>query len=78
MDNSIEKANTTIIPIFNLEIPTQLHDVDTNILDPRNTYSEQVEWNTKATDLATKFIQNFEQYTDNEQGKQLIKAGPQL
>ena len=78
LDNSIEKASTTIIPIFNLEIPTKLHDVDTNILDPRNTYSKQAEWNTKATDLATKFIHNFEQYTDNEQGKQLIKAGPQL
>ncbi len=78
LDYSIEKASTTIIPIFNLEIPSKLHDVDTNILDPRNTYSEQAEWNTKATDLATKFIHNFEQYTDNEQGKQLIKAGPQL
>jgi phosphoenolpyruvate carboxykinase (ATP) len=78
LDGSIEKAQTKQIPIFNLEVPTALHDVDSGILDPRNTYSDPKEWETKAKDLASRFIKNFEKYTDNEEGKALVAAGPQL
>jgi phosphoenolpyruvate carboxykinase (ATP) len=28
--------------------------------------------------LAARFIKNFERYTDNEEGKALVAAGPQL
>lgn len=78
LDGSIEKAATKTIPVFNLEVPTALHDVDSGILDPRDTYADAADWNEKATDLASRFIKNFEQYTDNEQGQSLVKAGPQL
>ena len=78
LDGSIENAETKLVPVFNLEIPTSLHDVNPSILDPRDTYENVSDWNKKATDLASRFIKNFEQYTDNEQGKSLLKAGPQL
>jgi phosphoenolpyruvate carboxykinase (ATP) len=78
LDGSIEKATTTTIPIFNFEVPTALHDVNSGILDPRATYETQGEWETKATDLAARFIKNFVQYTDNEEGKSLVAAGPQI
>ena len=55
-----------------------MEGVSPEILDPRNTYAEASEWNTKAKDLAELFIKNFAQYADNEEGKNLIKAGPQL
>ena len=78
LDGSIEKAETKVIPIFNFEVPTSLHDVNPAILDPRDTYADASEWNTKAEDLGTRFINNFVQYTDNEEGKNLVKAGPQV
>jgi phosphoenolpyruvate carboxykinase (ATP) len=78
LDGSIEKAATTIVPVFNFEVPTSLHDVDDTILDPRNTYANTSEWDTKATDLASRFIKNFVQYTDNEEGAALVEAGPKL
>jgi phosphoenolpyruvate carboxykinase (ATP) len=78
LDGSIEKAATTIVPVFNFEVPTSLHDVDDTILDPRNTYVNTSEWDTKATDLASRFIKNFVQYTDNEEGAALVEAGPKL
>jgi phosphoenolpyruvate carboxykinase (ATP) len=78
LDGSIEKAETKIIPIFNLEVPTALHDVDPKILDPRDTYADPKEWEEKAKDLASRFIKNFEKYTDNEEGKALVAAGPLL
>jgi phosphoenolpyruvate carboxykinase (ATP) len=78
LDGSIENAPMISIPTFNLAIPTKLDAVDTDILDPRNTYQNPNDWNTKAQDLATKFIKNFVQYTTNPEGENLIKAGPQV
>jgi phosphoenolpyruvate carboxykinase (ATP) len=78
LDGSIEKAASKVIPIFNFEVPTALHDVNSAILDPRDTYKNAADWSVKATDLASRFIKNFAQYTDNEQGQSLVKAGPQV
>ena len=78
LDGSIEKAETKIIPTFNFEIPKELHDVNPAILDPRDTYENSAIWNEKATNLAGLFIKNFIQYTDNSEGQNLVKAGPQL
>ena len=78
LDGSIEKATTKVVPIFNFEVPTVLHDVNPTILDPRDTYADATEWESKAKDLASRFIKNFVQYTDNEEGKTLVAAGPQL
>lgn len=78
LDGSIDHAETKHIPYFNLEIPLELHGVNTNVLDPRNTYTNPEEWDAKAKDLAKKFIDNFEKYTDMEEGKRLLAAGPQL
>ena len=78
LDGSIEGSPTKNLPVFNLEVPTELKGVDTNILDPRDTYENVADWNEKAADLAGRFIKNFEKYTDNAEGKALVAAGPQL
>jgi phosphoenolpyruvate carboxykinase (ATP) len=78
IDGSIENAPKTQVPIMNLEIPTQLPNVSEGILDPRETYSNAAEWEEKAKDLAARYIKNFEQYCDTEEGKKLIASGPQL
>lgn len=78
LDGSIEKAATKNIPIFNFEVPLALHDVDANILDPRNTYENESVWSEKAEKLAHLFVDNFKQYTDNKEGEALVNAGPQV
>ena len=78
LDGSIDKAPTKTIPYFNFVVPTELPGVDPKILDPRDTYANAEEWNTKAQDLAQRFIKNFTKYTTNEAGKALVAAGPQL
>jgi phosphoenolpyruvate carboxykinase (ATP) len=78
LDGSIEKAETKIIPVFNLHVPVALHDVDPKILDPRDTYTDPKQWEEKAYDLGGRFIKNFIKYTDNKEGKALVAAGPQL
>ncbi|KXF82531.1 phosphoenolpyruvate carboxykinase (ATP) [Enterovibrio coralii] len=78
LDGSIEKAETKQIPVFNLEVPTKLPGVDPEILDPRDTYVDPLQWESKAEDLAQRFVKNFEKYTDTAEGQALVQAGPQL
>ena len=78
LDGSIAKAETKKIPMFDLEVPTALPGVNPAILDPRDTYADVAEWNTKAEDLAGRFIKNFVKYTGNDAGKALVEAGPKL
>ena len=77
LNGDILKAPTKKIPYFNIEVPTELPGVDTNILDPRDTYADASEWEAKAKDLAQRFIKNFAKYEGNEAGKALVAAGPQ-
>jgi len=78
LNGEIEKAPTKNFPIFNLEIPTTLPGVHDNILDTRDTYKNPQDWTDKATDLAQLFINNFTKYTNTEEGKKLVIAGPKL
>ena len=78
LGGDIDKAPTKQIPMFNFTVPTELPGVDTNILDPRDTYADPSQWEEKAKYLAARFIKNFGKYTTNEAGKALVAAGPQL
>ena len=78
LSGDIKKVPTKKIPIFNFEVPTELTGVDTNILDPRNTYANAEDWYEKAKDLAARFNKNFVKYSYNDAGKALIPAGTQL
>jgi len=78
LNDSIDKAETRMIPIFNLEVPLALPGVDSAILDPRDTYEDVSEWQSKAETLAKLFIDNFAEFTDNEEGRSLVASGPQL
>ena len=78
LNGDILDAPTKKMPLFNFEVPTELPGVDSNILDPRDTYADASEWDTKAKDLAQRFVKNFAKYESNEAGKALVSAGPQL
>ena len=78
LNGDINNAETKVIPMFNLEVPTSLPGVNPAILDPRDTYADVAEWETKAQDLAGRFVKNFVKYTGNDAGKALVAAGPQL
>lgn len=78
LNGDILDADTKKIPFFNLEVPTKLPGVNTDILNPRDTYKDVSEWDLKAKDLAQRFIKNFAKYESNQAGKALVSAGPQL
>lgn len=78
LDGSIEKSEFETLPIFNLQVPKSLNGVDSKMLNPRHAWANEADYDETAKGLATKFIKNFENFTDNEAGKKLIAAGPQL
>ncbi|MCT6592149.1 phosphoenolpyruvate carboxykinase (ATP) [Pantoea dispersa] len=74
----LDEAETVTLPVFNLQVPTTLAQVDDAILDPRRSWPDAAAWQQAAEALAQRFITNFEKYTDNDAGKALVQAAPQL
>ena len=75
---SIDDAPALDLPIFNLNVPTALPNVDSRILDPRLSHENASQWQAKARPLAQLFIDNFDKFTDTDEGAALVAAGPQL
>ncbi|MEG3110808.1 MULTISPECIES: phosphoenolpyruvate carboxykinase (ATP) [unclassified Pantoea] len=73
----LDDAPTETLPIFNLQMPKSLGDLDASKLDPRSSWESEEKWHEAAQDLAQRFIVNFEKYTDNAAGAALVNAGPQ-
>lgn len=76
LDGSINDSEFENLPVFNLAIPKTLAGVDPTVLNPRNSWNNPNEWDKAAVELAEKFIKNFETFTDNEEGRRLVAAGP--
>ena len=78
LDGSLDTGDYETIPVFNLQIPKNVKGVDSKLLDQRNLWSNREDWLNGARELAARFIRNFENFTDNEEGKRLVSAGPLL
>lgn len=76
LTGEIEKVEKKHIPILNLDIPTELPDVNTQILDPRNTYEDKKEWSHKAKSLANRYRDNFVEYATTPEAVALQEFGP--
>ena len=59
-------------------IPKNVLNVKSTLLNPRNLWNDPKDWDTAALKLAQKFIDNFSNFTDTEEGKRLIAAGPKV
>ena len=78
LDGSIDKEEFETIPVFNLAVPKNVNNVDSKILNPRTLWENPTDWDKSAKNLGEKFIANFHNFTDNEQARNLVKAGPQI
>ena len=78
LNGSIDEADTEQLPYFDLAVPLSVAGVDTALLDPRNSFSEPADWDSRARNLANLFIQNFKKFTDDPSAAPLVAAGPQV
>lgn len=76
LDGTIENAEFETMPIFNLDVPKALHDVDTGIMNPRDSWSDKDAYDAQARRLAQMFVDNFKKFTNTPAGKALESAGP--
>jgi phosphoenolpyruvate carboxykinase (ATP) len=78
LDDSIKESEFTVLPVFNLSIPLTIRGIDENILDPAIGWESRIKWHIAATDLALKFINNFNKFTSNPETANLIEHGPMI
>lgn len=77
LTGELNKVDYQIHPIFKLAMPTKCPDVPNAILNPRDTWRNEEEYDKIAEKLAHLFTENFEQYKDKAT-KETIEAGPVL
>jgi len=78
LDGSIEKSEFETLPVFNLTIPKTLSGVDTEVLNPRNTWEDKAAYDESKKKLAGMYIENFKKYLTLESEYDFTAAGPIL
>ncbi len=78
LDGSLENAEYEELPVFGLMIPKSVNGVNPKILNPRNIWANPADWDAAAKSLGEKFAKNFMSFTDNDEGKRLVGAGPKI
>ena len=78
LNDEIDDIDMNTIPYFNLSIPKSVKNIPSSMLDPRSTWKNNSEWEKKAKELAQLFVNNFQKFCDNDHGRKLLAAGPQL
>ena len=78
LDGSINNSEFEVLPVFNLSIPKTLNGVETEVLNPRNTWENKDSYDETIKKLATMYISNFKKYLTLESEYDFTAAGPVL
>ena len=73
LDGRLAKAHFVTEPAFGLSIPTHCPDVPSEILNPRNVWTDKAAYDAQARLLASRFVENFRKFDVPESVRQ---AGP--
>lgn len=76
LDGYLKNVNFYPHPIFNILVPESVPGVPTDMLDPKNTWSDRAAYDRQAKQLAQRFVENFKRYTDA--APEIIAAGPNV
>ena len=75
LDNTIDQAGYEDFPIFNFKVPKQIPGVDSNMLQPENTWDNKSEYEAARISLANLFQNNFKKI-ESGSADAIIGAGP--
>ncbi len=62
LNGELDSVDYEIHPIFKMEMPKTCPGVPSELLNPRNTWTDKNEYDKKAHELATHFIKNFAKF----------------
>jgi len=74
LSGQLDSMATTIDPIFGLHVPTDIHGVPHQVLNPRGTWPNPDEYDAQAKKLADMFRKNFEKF--GAESDAIKAAGP--
>ena len=77
LDGNIEDSEFETLPIFNLSIPKTLEGVDTEVLNPRNTWSNKEDYDKASHTLADMYRENFKKYLTEDSDFDFTASGPE-
>ncbi|MBN2630218.1 MAG: phosphoenolpyruvate carboxykinase [Rhodobacteraceae bacterium] len=62
LDGSLATAEFRRDPNFGFDVPVAVHDVDSTLLNPRDTWADTAAYDAQARKLVAMFSKNFDQY----------------
>jgi phosphoenolpyruvate carboxykinase (ATP) len=77
INGTLENSTYQKDPIFGLEIPAEVPDVPVEVLNPRQTWNNPIDYDASAIALANRFAENFKKY-EAELSSEIINAGPNV
>lgn len=75
LDGKLEEVAFTTHPIFGLEMPLECENVPSEILNPRQTWTDKDAYDAKALELANSFKKNFMKFEENA-NEEILSGGP--
>src|SRR6266540_5066830 len=64
LSGALDAAEYRVDPVFGIEVPRAVPDVDSALLDPRSTWRDPEAYDRKAAELAGMFRENFARFDD--------------
>ena len=77
LNGELDDATFTIDPVFGLKIPSNVPEVPSEVLIPRNTWANKTAYDSKANNLAAKFNENFAKYAEFA-NEEILAAAPKV
>jgi phosphoenolpyruvate carboxykinase (ATP) len=77
LDGALDKVATYNDPIFGFEVPADCPGVPSQVLRPRETWSDKAAYDAKAQQLAKLFSENFKQFAD-QASPEVLAAAPKV
>lgn len=75
MNGELENADFVDHPVFKIAVPQAVPNVPSEVLNPRNTWSDKELYDKKAVELAKTFKENFKQF-EAEASQEILNGAP--
>jgi len=77
LEGKLDNVNFEAHPVFGMMMPTECPGVPSEVLNPRNTWTDKDQYDIKAKQLAAEFIKNFEKYASGVT-EEILNAAPKI
>ena len=77
LTGKLKDVHYETLPIFDLAFPSSCDGVPSELLNPRNTWSDKDQYDRTANGLAAKFVKNFEKFAEGT-SSYILAASPKV